>query len=232
MSENNLERRYIRQSDIVPADRISEYTPIIIGCGAVGSMVARQLAHMGSSMTLLDFDTVNVENLSCQGFVESDLGLYKVDALAEHVKQINSSINVDPISKKMGQEFDAIKYRKCPVFCCVDKMKVRDEIFRRIGMYSPFFVDGRMAGGSEMRVLLVCDDASKDYYPTTLFSDEQAVQGSCTAKSTIYGAFVLSGLMVSAYGRWLKSPNCFFLNDVYTNLAAMQMFEGEPEFAA
>lgn len=229
MNDTSLNRRYERQQDIVPEERLKEFTPTIIGCGAVGSMVARQLAHMGSDMTLMDFDTVDEVNLSCQGFVEKDLGLLKIDAIENHVHAINSTVEVNTTNYRFGPSFDSKPFRNQPLFCCVDKIEVRGMIYNKLRRYLPFFIDGRMVGGAEIRIIQACDDDSKHHYPTTLFAEEEAVQGRCTAKSTIFGAFVTAGMMVSAYARWLKNPEGYFMQDAYLNLAAMELFAVEPE---
>jgi hypothetical protein len=71
------------------------------------------------------------------------------------------------------------------------------------GEYVDLFVDGRMSAET-MRVL-ACDQPTLDtFYKTTLFSEDQAYRGSCTAKSTVYTASIAAGLMVSQFTRWLR----------------------------
>jgi sulfur carrier protein ThiS adenylyltransferase len=41
-------------------------------------------------------------------------------------------------------------------------------------------------------------------YASTLFSPEQAQQGTCTSRSTIYAASIAAGLMVHQFTRWLR----------------------------
>jgi len=58
--------------------------------------------------------------------------------------------------------------------------------------------------GEVIRVLTAVDQASKDYYRTTLFAAAEAQQGRCTARSTIYAASIAAGLMVRQFTRWLR----------------------------
>jgi sulfur carrier protein ThiS adenylyltransferase len=58
--------------------------------------------------------------------------------------------------------------------------------------------------GEVLRVLVACDEPSRERYPTTLFSAEEAYQGSCTARSTIYCANVAAGIMVSQFAKYLR----------------------------
>jgi len=41
--------RFVRQRELVPADRLSEITATVIGVGAIGRQVALQLAAVGAS---------------------------------------------------------------------------------------------------------------------------------------------------------------------------------------
>ncbi len=50
----------------------------------------------------------------------------------------------------------------------------------------------------------MCDAASRQHYPTTLFGAEEAYAGSCTAKSTIFCANIAAGLMVAQFAKFLR----------------------------
>ena len=73
------------------------------------------------------------------------------------------------------------------LFCCVDKIEVRQLIWQAVKDRVNCFIDGRMTAET-IRVLTSCDFESRKRYPTTLFSAEQAYTGPCTAKTTIYCA--------------------------------------------
>jgi sulfur carrier protein ThiS adenylyltransferase len=84
-------KRYTRQADIVPAERMANLTVTVVGVGAIGRQVALQLAAMGiSKLQLIDFDRVEIENLCCQGYLENDLEMLKVDATSRMCRMINS----------------------------------------------------------------------------------------------------------------------------------------------
>jgi sulfur carrier protein ThiS adenylyltransferase len=72
------------------------------------------------------------------------------------------------------------------------------------------------------RILAVTDAASREHYPATLFAAEQACQGSCTARSTIYAANIAAGWMVAMFTRWLRKlqPE----SDIYVNLLGTQLW--------
>lgn len=69
----------------------------IIGCGALGSMVAMYLAGAGiGSLTIADFDNVDLTNLQRQLFYkETDLGKPKAELLKQRILELNSEIEVN-----------------------------------------------------------------------------------------------------------------------------------------
>lgn len=79
-----VDERFSRQRDIVPADRIASCKATVIGVGAIGRQVALQLSAMGISwLQLIDHDTVEWSNLASQGYLEGDMGQSKVNATLE-----------------------------------------------------------------------------------------------------------------------------------------------------
>jgi sulfur carrier protein ThiS adenylyltransferase len=89
------------------------------------------------------------------------------------------------------------------VFCCVDRIATRELIWRAVADKSDFWADGRMSA-EVLRVLTACDGASRKHYPTTLFAQEEAFVGACTARSTIFCSNIAAGLMVSQFAKWLR----------------------------
>ena len=67
----------------------------ILGCGAIGSSAATQLARMGvDEFVLYDLDKVEVQNIGVSHYVIRDVGKRKVDALDRHLKEINPEVTV------------------------------------------------------------------------------------------------------------------------------------------
>ncbi len=65
---------------------------VCIGVGGA-NLIMEKLARCGAGMiTAIDFDTVDASNLTTQGFYISDIGKPKVDALGEHIRNINPEI--------------------------------------------------------------------------------------------------------------------------------------------
>lgn len=195
-----IANRSIRQQELVPPDKLCEQSVTIVGVGAIGRQVAIQLAAMGvPRLCLVDFDNVAPENLAAQGFLESNLGKSKVDAVKDMCCQINSEIDITTTCSK----FRPFQFTGGVLMCCVDGIETRKTIFTAVKDRARLFIDGRMSA-EVLRVLSVYDDKSKTHYGTTLFSAAEAYRGSCTAKTTIYCSNIAAGIMVSQFAQWLR----------------------------
>ena len=176
------------------------YVPTVIGVGAIGRQVALQLAAMGvPDLKLIDFDAVEESNIASQGYREADLGRSKVEATAEACREINHDIVVQEARDRFRRSMEV----GSAVFCCVDQIDIRRLIWQAVQHRADFFVDGRMSA-EVLRVLVACDPPSRTHYPTTLFTREEAYEGACTAKTTIYCANIAAGLMVSQFTKHLR----------------------------
>ena len=192
--------RFERQQDLVPTERLQSLTATVIGVGAIGRQVALQLAAIGvRKLRLIDFDTVELTNVTTQGYRQADLGRLKVLATADAACEIDETIATTMINDRFRpRHVDGEAY-----FCCVDSISTRAAIWRAVHPVSRFWCDGRMLG-EVMRILTVTDDRGRGLYPTTLFEQSKAQAGSCTARSTIYTASIAAGLMLHQFSHWLR----------------------------
>ncbi|MBI4582479.1 MAG: ThiF family adenylyltransferase [Planctomycetes bacterium] len=100
--------RYVRQRLFPPLGaegdaRLRGRRALIVGCGALGSHLATFLVRAGvGHVRLVDRDVVEWSNLHRQvEFTEEDAaqGLPKAAALANHLAQANSQVNIEPVVK-------------------------------------------------------------------------------------------------------------------------------------
>lgn len=92
---NQVMNRFVRQSDLVPAEKLSSLTITVIGVGSIGRQVALQLASLGTRrIQLVDFDRVELTNITTQGYLATDVGRFKVEATAQSLQAIDASIEV------------------------------------------------------------------------------------------------------------------------------------------
>ena len=98
--------RYARQVRFAPLGeegqrRLSEGRALLCGCGALGTAIANTLVRAGVGMLrIVDRDFVELSNLQRQTlFDEADArgGLPKAVAAAEKLRQINSTVTIEPI---------------------------------------------------------------------------------------------------------------------------------------
>jgi len=176
-----------RQWDLIPKE-VYGATITIIGAGAVGSWTALALAKMGfTNLSVWDNDDVSVENMNNQFYPISAIGRKKVVALQEMVEHFTGAkISVNP-ERYGNQELSTDL-----VISAVDSMEVRKTIFNRLGYSVKWFIDPRM--GAE-NILVYTFKPRDPSYLDSWYSDNDSVHERCTAKSTIYCANVISGLV-------------------------------------
>lgn len=196
----SLDDRDLRQRDLIPPDRLAACRATVVGVGAIGRQVALQLAAIGvSSLQLIDHDTVEPVNLGCQGYLENDLGRPKAQATADLCQQINHELEVDELAERFRRSTQVGNV----VFCCVDSIQTRQLIWNAVKDDVQFFADGRMSS-EVLRVITAADSHTREYYPTTLFAANEAHQGSCTSRSSIFTANIAGGIMLEQFSRWLR----------------------------
>lgn len=192
--------RFERQADLVPQSKLADLIATVIGVGAIGRQVALQLAAIGVlRLQLVDFDRVELTNVTTQGYFTDDIGLPKVEATKISAQCIAPEIGIEAITDRFRPQ----QATGIAVFCCVDSISTRSTIWRTLRDRCRCWVDGRMLG-EVIRVLSVADGRGHEHYPTTLFAPSEVQPGRCTARSTIYAANIAAGLMVHQFTRWLR----------------------------
>jgi molybdopterin/thiamine biosynthesis adenylyltransferase len=85
--------------------KISSSVISIIGCGALGSNSAEIMARAGvKKIILVDYDNVELSNLQRQAlYTEEDVRKPKTQALENHLKKINSTIEIETHNVKLTE---------------------------------------------------------------------------------------------------------------------------------
>ena len=187
--------RAVRQRDLVPPVELANWHVLVVGVGAVGRQVALQLATMGTgAMTLVDHDTVAVENLAVQGYRPHEIGQPKVEATANACRRLLPEIGLDAhagrFTRSAPLDLSCLAQPQQPklaVFACVDSMSGRRLVFDTVRNYAHLLIDGRMAGET-LRVVTAVLPAEDTYYATTLFDDSRA-QPLCNQSVVGFTAF-------------------------------------------
>lgn len=198
--------RDIRQRGLIPPDKLAKVHAVVIGVGAIGRQVAILLASMGiRHLTLIDHDVVAVENLAVQGYWPGDLGQPKVLATGRLCQQILPDIELITRPERFRRQ---VSWQRDPdqfpiVMACVDSITTRRILWETFRQQIPLFLDGRM-NAEVIRVLAQDEATDPGLYSSTLFPEQEAHAGPCTARSTIYSATLAASLMVAQLARWLR----------------------------
>jgi len=97
----------------------------IIGCGAIGSTIAEQLARLGiKRLHLYDLDIVSEHNITNQMYYQAHIGLPKLKALEEILLAINPEIELH-LHTNGWQSGD---YLNDYVILAVDSIEIRKQI--------------------------------------------------------------------------------------------------------
>ena len=194
--------RFRRQADLIPGEKISRINCTVVGVGAVGRQLALMLAAIGAKrLTLVDFDLVDISNMTTQGYGLNDVTRPKVDVVSDEIRHRYSDVATIPIYDEFRTKYNGSQ----AVFCCVDSIRARTSIWDSVCSDMQFWGDTRMLGET-IRILTASalDAPSYGVYRSSLFDETQAEPGRCTAASTVYTAALAAGLMVHQFSRWLR----------------------------
>ena len=191
----------VNERSIGIVNNLDNYVYHILGCGAIGSSTAIQLARMGAKeITLYDFDEVEIQNVGVSQYFNSDVGDYKVDALKNHIKAIDNSIYVATHPHRFDNWESTDK--EDIVVLCFDSMQSRLEavtiITNKGNSHKPFaIIDGRM-GAEHYQQYLFVKPTLKSYL-RSWYSDQDGDPEPCNAKATSYcsnmsGSFIVNSI--------------------------------------
>ena len=83
----------------------SSATVAICGLGGLGSNIAIALARAGiGKLILIDFDRVDITNLHRQQYKASQIGMHKIDALADNLREIAPYIELEMHTARITEE--------------------------------------------------------------------------------------------------------------------------------
>jgi molybdopterin-synthase adenylyltransferase len=212
--------RFDRQRALLPAERLATVSATVIGVGAIGRQVALQLAAIGvPRLQLIDFDQVELANITSQGYLSEDVGTSKVIASQRAISRIDPSIAVEAVCDR----YRARQSISNAIFCCVDSISMRAAIWRSVEPRCRFWTDGRMFG-EVIRVLAAVNAGDRTSYASTLFGQAEAYTGTCSSRATLYAAAIAAGLMLHQFSRWLRDLTVD--RDLLLNLLAGELIQG------
>jgi sulfur carrier protein ThiS adenylyltransferase len=220
IAKSTLSERFSRQTSLVPQEILGEASLTVIGVGAIGRQLAVQAAALGiHNLQLVDFDQVEMTNLTTQGYRIAELGMTKVEACRRALLEVDPAIEVETVADRYRPSLSTHQV----VFCAVDSVDARAAIWRAIGGRCRFWCDGRLLRET-LRILTAIDANSRAHYAATLFPAKEAYRGSCTAQGAIYAAAIAAGLMLHQFCRHLRGEPTDA--DLMLNLTASELSVG------
>ncbi|MFW5942185.1 MAG: ThiF family adenylyltransferase [Chloroflexota bacterium] len=124
---------------------VRQATVLVVGVGALGNEVLKNLALMGiGNLLLADFDTIEDSNLSRSVlFREGDRGRRKVDVAAGRIKELNPDVNVKAWHGDINYEMGLGVFRHVDaIIGCLDNREARLSINRASWAVQRPWVDG------------------------------------------------------------------------------------------
>ena len=218
LSENSgsieVKENTARFSGAMWYNAIQEKVVTLAGVGGIGSYVGFLLARMNpKAVYIYDDDRVEAVNMSGQFYGKSDIGNYKVDALARAVRNYADYNSVFSVNQRFTMESSASDI----MICGFDNMSARKLFFNKWMAHvinKPveerrhcLFIDGRLAA-EDLQVICITGDnapALKKYSEEFLFSDEEADETVCSYKQTTYMANMIGSIMVNLFTNFVAN---------------------------
>jgi molybdopterin/thiamine biosynthesis adenylyltransferase len=126
-------QRYLRHTQIegFSQEKIRNLHVLVIGCGAIGNEVVKNLVLLGvGQLTIFDFDRVEKHNLTRSVLLrETDIGLNKTDSVARHAQSLEPSVRINPIHGDIHDTLTVSMVRDADIVIgCTDNFSARIRI--------------------------------------------------------------------------------------------------------
>ncbi len=219
---------------------VREATVLVVGAGALGNEVLKNLALMGiGNILIADFDTIEDSNLSRSVlFRPSDRGRRKAEVAAEAVKELNPDVGVKYLHGDINYDLGLGVFRHVDaVVGCLDNREARLSLNRYSWATGRPWVDGAIQ--ELMGIVRVfwpgegacyeCTLTDADYqmislrYSCPLLARENILQGKVPTTPTsasIVAAFQTQEVLKLIHGMEVQPGKAMMINgltnDVYT----------------
>jgi len=99
-------------------NRFASATVAVCGLGGLGSNIAIALARAGiGRLLLIDFDRVELSNLHRQQYKANQIGLFKVDALADNLSEISPYTKIETVTERITEANLADLLKDVDIIC-------------------------------------------------------------------------------------------------------------------
>lgn len=193
--------------------KFQELEIVLAGVGGIGSYVAFMLSRMQPAyLTLIDPDRVELVNLAGQLFSSGNIGQYKVEAVADFIRNYSQYYSICASHEMFDEENQMLS----PVMICgFDNMEARKEFFNAweaqlgnsVNTSEALFIDGRLSAEAFQVITIQGDDKSaiERYKREFLFTDNEADATVCSYKQTTYMAAMIASTIINTLTNWVAT---------------------------
>ena len=149
-------------------DVISSSNVLIVGIGALGCEIAKNLALVGvGNLTLVDMDTIEISNLSRQMlFNMDDRGKLKAEVAKKKLEVLNSQINIRAFTKKFQELPMSVLESADVISGGLDSFAARFALNKLAQELCIPYVDGAATGFKGNVQIIIPDGCSFESEPT------------------------------------------------------------------
>ncbi|MBU0691487.1 ThiF family adenylyltransferase [bacterium] len=189
------EERYLRQQDVLDVKAVTSLGVTLIGLGSIGSITGLYLGKMGiTGLQAYDADFVESHNWSNQMYSDDDIGSLKANAFIRLMESYGGHTPNAAATRYVDQPLTEV------VISAVDSMESRKAIWKSVRDDSSvrLYVDARM-GLNTLAVHTTRNYVKSDRvdYTTTLYSDQEALNEPCTARTVCYTPLMAASIVCS-----------------------------------
>tara|TARA_R100001530_G_scaffold34370_2_gene26840 strand:+ start:1743 stop:2429 length:687 start_codon:yes stop_codon:yes gene_type:complete len=181
--------RFLRNKDLIPQHKLNKIQ--VIGLGGIGSALVHSLAIMGwKKIHLWDDDKLKEHNLSCSMYQENSLGMFKVAAAADLIRNYNK----ESLAVTHPYRFVTGNAAMPITAVCTDDMESRMVVYdawRMLGDSRRIFLDMRM-GATVIEVIIATKE--DDHWVGTWQPSRAIPDEPCTMKHTIFAGSLSANL--------------------------------------
>lgn len=193
MDEDEYRQDVIRQAKIM-----------VVGAGALGNEVLKNLALLGAGhLFVVDFDAIEVSNLTRSVFFRADdRGRAKVDVMAERVQALNPDVSVIPVRGDITCDVGLGVFRAMDIVIgCLDNRAARLAVNRACWRVGRPWVDGALhvADGS-VRVFVPPEGACYECLMNRRDYELLNMRYACPPASIMEGVQITTPMSASIIG--------------------------------
>lgn len=185
-------------------DVIEQAQIMVVGAGALGNEVLKNLALLGAGhLLVVDFDTIEVSNLTRSVlFRQEDKGRAKAEIVAERVRNLNPDVKIVPVKGDITAEIGLGVFRQMDlVLGCLDNRSARMALNRACWRVGRPWIDGALnvADGS-VRVFVPHEGACYECLMTKQDYALANIRYACPPGTIMEGVAITTPMSASIIG--------------------------------